>query len=110
MLPVFGQFLVGADWSRFAMYAFVVIVPVGAIAAWTHPRRHILLGLISLQLVPTAVDLLADGRLRLNVMQPSLWVTAGLMAVTLIVLVQPFIGSLLHRSADSLKAADGAAP
>jgi hypothetical protein len=110
MVPVFGQFVLGADWSRFAMYAFVVVVPVGAMAVWSHPRRSLLLVLVVLQLLPTAVDIVADGLLRLNRLQPSLWVTMALMAATLVVLAQPYLGPLLRRSTDSLQAARRARP
>jgi hypothetical protein len=104
LVPVFGQFVLGADWSRFAMYAFVVVMPVGAIAAWRHPRRNLLLVLVLLQIVPTATDLMADGLLKLNLLQPSLWVTMALMAATLVVLVQPYAGPWLRGSVDWFQA------
>jgi hypothetical protein len=99
LVPVFGQFVLGADWSRFAMYAFVVVMPVGAMAVWSHPRRNLLLVLVLLQILPTAADLVVDGRLRLNQLQPSVWVTLALMATTLAVLVQPYVGPYLRRAA-----------
>jgi hypothetical protein len=110
LIPVFGQFLLGADWSRFAMYAFVVVVPVGAMAVWSHPRRSVLLGLIALQLLPTIVDLVVNGRLGLNRFQLSLYVSLALMAVTLLVLVEPYVGSIARRWASRRRVAGAGGP
>lgn len=74
------------------MYAFVVVMPAGATAVWSHPSRNLLLVLVLLQILPTAVDGVVDGLLRLNRLQPSLWVMMTLMAATLRVLVQPYVG------------------
>lgn len=94
LIPVFLQFLLGADWSRFAMYALVVVMPVGAIALWSHPRRRLLIALVLLQLSPTAADLIVHGSLRLNRTQPSFWITVALMAATLAVVVLSRLNSI----------------
>lgn len=89
MVPVFGQFILGTDWARYAILAFVVVVPVGAIAVWRHPRRNALLGIVALQLVATAADVMVDDRLKLNQIQPSFFITVILMIVTVMVLWFP---------------------
>ena len=89
MVPVFGQFILGTDWARYTIYAFVVVVPVGAIAAWRHPRRNVLLAIVTLQLVATIADVLVDDRLKLNQVQPSLAISVVLMILTAIVLWAP---------------------
>ena len=96
LIPVFLQFLLGADWSRFALYAFVVVIPVGAIAVWEHPRRRLLLAIVLLQLSPTAADLIVHGSLRLNRTQPSFWITVALMAATLAVVVLSRLDTILR--------------
>jgi hypothetical protein len=89
MVPVFGQFILGTDWARYTVYAFVVVVPVGAIAVWRHPRRNALLVVVALQLVATVADVLVDGRLKLNQIQPSFYITGLLMVLAALVLWTP---------------------
>jgi hypothetical protein len=89
LVPVFAQFLVGGDWSRFALYAFPVVVPVAAIAVWQHPRRILLLALITAQSLTVLADLTIAGRLGINAMWPSTYATIPLMALTAAVLCWP---------------------
>jgi len=89
LVPVFGQCAFGADWSRFALYAFPVVIPAAAIALWRHPRRPLLLVLVAAQSTAAFADLAANGRVMLNRSQPSLYISAGLMVVTAIVLWWP---------------------
>jgi len=95
LLPVLGQCAFGSDWSRFAMYAFPVVIPVAAIAVWRHPRRPLLLALLAAQSTAGLADVAVNGRIMLNRPQPSLWITVGLMAVTAAVLWWP------HRTKDA---------
>jgi hypothetical protein len=85
LVPVFAQFALGGDWSRFALYAFPVVVPAGVIAVWRHPRRAVLLGLAGAQSVAVLLDLAIDGRLTLNETMPSTWVAFGLAVCALAV-------------------------
>jgi len=89
MVPVFGQFILGTDWARYTVYAFVVVVPVGAIAVWRHPRRYALLGVVALQLGATVADVLVDDRLKLNQIQPSFYVSGILMVLAAVLLWAP---------------------
>jgi hypothetical protein len=83
LLPVFGQFLFGADWSRFALYAFPVAVPAAALALGrvAGRRRAVVLALAGAQALTPLLDA-AVGKPTLNYPGPSLWVTVGLMAAT----------------------------
>jgi hypothetical protein len=87
LLPVFGQFLFGADWSRFALYAFPVVMPAAAITLGrlAPRRRAVLLGLAGAQALTPLLDA-AVGAPTLNYPGPSLWVTVALMAATAAVL------------------------
>jgi hypothetical protein len=85
LVPVFAQFALGADWSRFALYAFPVVVPAGVIAVWRHPARPVLLGLAAAQSVVVLLDVAVDGRLVLNETAPSTWVASGLAGCALVV-------------------------
>jgi hypothetical protein len=89
LVPVFAQAVVGTDWSRYGLYAFAVVVPAGAIALWRHPRRRLLLALVGLQSLAVFVDLANAGRLKVDAVQPSVWISAGLAVVTAIVLWAP---------------------
>jgi hypothetical protein len=104
MVPVFGQFILGTDWARYTIYAFVVVVPVGAIAVWRHPRRNALLVVVGLQLVATAADVYVDGRLKLNQIQPSFYITGLLMVLAAVVLWTParWLPASTRRAAASL--------
>jgi hypothetical protein len=86
LVPVFAQFAVGGDWSRFALYAFPVVVPAGAIALWQHPRRGLLLALVAAQSLAVFADLIVEGGLRINSMQPSTYVAIPLLALTAVTL------------------------
>lgn len=85
LVPVFGQWALGADWSRYALYAFPVVVPAGAIAVWRHPARAVLLGLIGAQSLVALVDIADSGRLTLDQARPSVWITFGLAVLAAIV-------------------------
>lgn len=90
-LPVvFANLLFGGDWSRFALYAFPVVVPAGALAiARAAPaRRAPLLVLVGLQALAPLADVLANAP-SLNRPGPSLWLTLGLMALTALALWAP---------------------
>jgi hypothetical protein len=100
-LPVvFANLLFGGDWSRFALYAFPVVIPAGALAiARAAPaRRAPLLVLAGLQALAPLADVLAHAP-NLNRPGPSLWLTLGLMAVTAVVLWSPgaWWSGLAHR-------------
>jgi hypothetical protein len=85
LIPVFAQFALGADWSRFAMYAFPVVIPAGVIALWQHPARAGFLALLGVQSVAALLDVAVNGRLSLNEVAPSTWVTSGLAVCALVV-------------------------
>lgn len=89
LVPVFAQFLVGADWSRFALYAFPVVIPVAAMTLWEHPRRLLLLGLATTQSLAIIGDLVWYGRPWLNRATPSVWISAGVMVATALVVWLP---------------------
>src|SRR5262249_41490074 len=58
LVPVFAQCLFGADYSRFLMFAYPVVLTAGAIAVWRHPRRVLLLALVGVQSVAVVGDLI----------------------------------------------------
>lgn len=89
LIPVFAQWAFGTDWARYALYAFPVVVPVAAIAVWSHPRRPLLLGLIGLQSVAVFADIYIDGHPRLYAITPSTWISSVLMVITAAVLWWP---------------------
>jgi hypothetical protein len=85
LVPVFVVFLIGTDWSRYALYAFPVVVPAGVIAVWRHPARTILLALIGAQSLVALVDIADNGRLTIDQARPSVWVTLGLAVCAIVV-------------------------
>jgi hypothetical protein len=89
LVPVLAQFAVGGDWSRFALYAFPVVVPAAAIALWQHPRRSLLLILVAAQSFVVFADLAMAGGLGINAMWPSTYAAIPLMALTAAVLWWP---------------------
>jgi hypothetical protein len=89
LVPVFGQFIIGGDWSRFALYAFPVVVPAGAIALWRHPRRRLLLVLVAAQGLAVLADLAVLGRLGINSLHPSTYVAVPLIVLTAVTLWWP---------------------
>jgi hypothetical protein len=88
---VFGQCLLGADWSRFALYAFCVVIPAAAVTLERAPRRGPLLALLGAQAAVPLLDVLA-GQPALNHPGPSLAVTVALMVTTAAVLLVPAAG------------------
>jgi hypothetical protein len=89
LVPVFGQFLFGGDWGRFALYAFPVVIPAAALTLQRlRPRvRAVVVPILGLQLLTPLLDMAPAERMRLNQPGPSVPVTAALMAVTAVVLV-----------------------
>jgi hypothetical protein len=89
LIPVFGQFLFGGDWGRFALYAFPVVIPAAALTLQRlRPgARAVILAILGLQLLTPLLDMAPAERMRLNSPGPSVPVTAALMAVTAVVLV-----------------------
>jgi hypothetical protein len=87
---VLFPFLVGKDWVRYALLAFPVVIPCGAIALWDHPRRNLLLVLVAGQCLTVFADLAVHGRLLLGYDGlPSLFISAGLMVAAAAVLLWP---------------------
>jgi hypothetical protein len=89
LIPVFGQFLFGGDWGRFALYAFPVVVPAAALTLQRlRPRlRAVIVAILGLQLLTPLLDMAPAERMRLNSPGPTVPVTAALMAMTVVVLV-----------------------
>lgn len=89
LVPVFGQFLFGGDWGRFALYAFPVVVPAAALTLQRlRPRlRAVIVAILGLQLLTPLLDMAPAERMRLNSPGPTAPVTAALMAMTVVLLV-----------------------
>jgi hypothetical protein len=89
LVPVFGQFVFGGDWGRFALYAFPVVIPAATLTLQRlRPRaRAAVLVLLGLQLLTPLLDRAPADRMRLNQPGPSVPVTAALMVATAVVLV-----------------------
>jgi hypothetical protein len=89
LVPVFGQFLFGGDWGRFALYAFPVVVPAAALTLQRlRPRlRAVIVAILGLQLLTPLLDMAPAERMRLNSPGPTVPVTAALMAMTVVLLV-----------------------
>ena len=71
LVPVLGNCLIGWDWSRYATYAFPVVMPAAALALAHVPRRPLLLAAVAVQALLPLADIAAD-RLQLNHPGPSL--------------------------------------
>jgi len=71
LVPVLGNCLIGWDWSRYATYAFPVVMPAAALALAYVPRRPLLLAAVAVQALLPLADIAAD-RLQLNHPGPSL--------------------------------------
>jgi hypothetical protein len=95
LLPVFAHLPFGGDWSRFALYAFPVVIPAGALTLSRvgSGRRRPLLAVLALQALAPLADV-ATAHLTLNRPGPSLPLTLTLMAATALLLWLP--SSLLH--------------
>ncbi len=89
LVPVFAQWLFGSDYGRYALYAFPVVVAVGAIAVWQHPRRIVLLGLVTVQSLSTVADIQIRGFQHLYQIQPSTWISLALMVLAVPILWWP---------------------
>lgn len=89
LVPVFAQFAVGGDWSRFALYAFPVVVPAAAIAIWQHPRRNLLLAVVAVQSLLAIVDVIDVGGLAINHLTKSTYAAVPLTVLAAAVLWWP---------------------
>jgi hypothetical protein len=89
LVPVFAQWLFGSDYARYALYAFPVVMAAGAIALWEHPRRILLIGLVAVHSVSIFVDLQQRGHPAIYTLQPSTWISGGLVVLTAVVLWWP---------------------
>jgi hypothetical protein len=87
LVPVFANFLIGWDWSRYALYAFPVVMPAAALTLARSAHRRLLLAAVALQALLPLADL-AAGRPQLNRAGPSLPISVGLIvAVTVLLLL-----------------------
>ena len=89
LVPVFAQCLVGADYTRFLMFAFPIVVTAGAIAVWNHPRRMLLIAIVVVQSLAAVPEFVSTGRMRINSIEISSWITGALMVIVAIVLWWP---------------------
>jgi hypothetical protein len=103
LLPVFGQFPLGGDWSRFALYAFPVIVPAAALTLQRQRPlwRGVIMAILGLQLLMPLVDM-AAGRMTLNRPGPAVSVTVVLMALTAAVLIIALVSECRARPESEL--------
>jgi hypothetical protein len=98
LVPVFGQFLLGGDWGRFALYAFPVVIPAAALTLqrlqplW----RGIIVTILGLQALTPLLDM-AAGRMTLARPGPAVPVTVLLMALTTMVLVVAVVSERRNR-------------
>src|SRR5574341_19072 len=86
LVPVFAIFLLGWDWSRYALYAYPVVIPAAAATIERASRRGLLLWLAAAQALVPLLDL-AGGKPSLNHPGPSLGVSLTLILVTAVVLL-----------------------
>jgi hypothetical protein len=83
LVPVFGQFVLGGDWGRFALYAFPVVIPAAALTLqrlrplW----RGVIATLLGLQLLVPLLDV-ATRKMTLNRPGPAVPATVVLMTLT----------------------------
>lgn len=95
LVPVLANCLIGWDWSRYATYAFPVVMPAAAIALARAPLRPVLLAVVAVQALLPLADL-AAGRPQLNHPGPSLPLSLLLIALVTAVLLS---GGRLRRAA-----------
>jgi hypothetical protein len=86
LVPVLGNCLIGWDWSRYATYAFPVVMPAAALALARAPHRPLLLTAVAAQALLPLADL-AAGRTQLNHPGPSLPLSLALIAVVGVILL-----------------------
>jgi hypothetical protein len=93
LIPVFGQFVLGGDWGRFALYAFPVVIPAAALTLQRlQPRlRAVIVTILGFQLLTPLLDMAPPQRMRLNRPGPAVPVTGVLMAVTTVVLIAFYV-------------------
>lgn len=100
LVPVFGQFLLGGDWARFALYAFPVVIPAAALTLqrlrplW----RGIIVAVLGLQLLTPLLDMAAE-RMTLNRPGPAVRATVVLMALTAVALIAAYVSERRTRQA-----------
>jgi hypothetical protein len=99
LIPVFGQFVLGGDWGRFALYAFPVVIPAAALTLQRlQPRlRAVIVTILGFQLLTPLLDMAPAERMRLNRPGPAVPVTGVLMAVTTVVLVAFYVSGRRKR-------------
>jgi hypothetical protein len=100
LLPVFGQFLIGGDWGRFALYAFPIVIPAAALTLQRlRPRwRAVVAAVLGLQLLVPLLDV-AAGRMTLNRPGPAVPASVVLMAVMTAVLLAAHLSGRRRRPA-----------
>jgi hypothetical protein len=86
LLPVLANCLIGWDWSRYATYAFPVVMPAAALVLARASRKVVLLAALAVQALLPLVDL-ATGHLLLNQPGPSLPLSVLLMILVGVVLL-----------------------
>jgi hypothetical protein len=86
LVPVLGNCLIGWDWSRYATYAFPVVMPAAALTLARAPRRPLLLAAVAVQALLPLADLAAD-RPTLNQPGPSLPLSLLLIVVVALALL-----------------------
>ncbi len=86
LVPVFGNCLIGWDWSRYLLYAFPIVMTAGAVTLARTKYRRWLLGLVGIQALLPLLDF-AVGRPQLNHAGPSLPLGLLLIGVVTFILV-----------------------
>jgi hypothetical protein len=92
LVPVFGQFLLGGDWGRFALYAFPVVIPAATLTLQRlRPRwRVAVMAALGLQLLVPLLDVAAE-RMTLNHPGRAVPASVLLMAVTAMVVASAYL-------------------
>ena len=86
LVPVLANCLIGWDWSRYATYAFPVVMPAAALFLARAPRRPLLIAAVAVQALLPLADL-ATGHPLLNQPGPSLPLSVLLMILVGVVLL-----------------------
>jgi hypothetical protein len=86
LLPVLANCLIGWDWSRYATYAFPVLMPAAALVLARARRRRLLIAALACQALLPLVDL-ATGHPLLNQPGPSLPLSLLLMILVGVLLL-----------------------
>ncbi len=75
------HFVVGTDWSRYALYGFPVVIVAASLVLQNHRARAILMALVILQIPAPLIDQYLGGGMRLNGPGPGVLWTGLLMLV-----------------------------